>query len=432
MLKLFSIAAGKVDSTTGIISGVSVITAGVEAIGHGIYTDPKTLSEVQSCAISMRGGVQVKMDHWSGFGAIVGVLKNFRVELATEKSMGDAIGQCDCLRADLHLLKSHPAFEQICEMCEYMPESFGLSISFSGKSETIEGMDFARCSELYSVDLVDRPAANPNGLFSASVDLNKLSEVQNANKKFMQNPLTVIGDIVTARKTFAAADEIINPQLAKAGVLQLDVAGTPTATAEVPFLARLTAFSGLITQPEGRQREAELIATNSLIAGEKSVAEKNLSVATATVSGLQADKSNLSAKVVSLESAVQIMTAEKAQMRVQLDAALSEFSRVNGLHLSLNSEISKQGLAFNCLLDLRNEKGELLASTATQDEKLSAADRIPAADKLKAIGGAVNAAVAKTGVTFAGIPAAPIAAPKKEEATGRARFNSAVVGKIGK
>jgi hypothetical protein len=176
MLKLFSIYTGKVSKDTGIVSGVSVITSGVEAIGHGIYTDPTTLSQVKGCADSMRGGVQVKMNHGSGFDAIVGVLKNFRIELATEKSMGDKIGQCDCLRADLHLLKSHPLFDQICEMCDAMPESFGLSISFSGNADTIDEMDFARCTELYSVDLVEAPAANPNGLFNSKVDSKRFSE----------------------------------------------------------------------------------------------------------------------------------------------------------------------------------------------------------------------------------------------------------------
>jgi hypothetical protein len=31
----------------------------------------------------------------------------------------------------------------------------------------------ARCSEIYSADLVDTPAANPTGLFSAKVDSEK-------------------------------------------------------------------------------------------------------------------------------------------------------------------------------------------------------------------------------------------------------------------
>jgi hypothetical protein len=430
MLKLFSVAAGKVDTTTGVISGVSVITAGVEAIGHGIYTDPTTLTQVKACADAMRGGVQVKMDHWSGFGAIVGVLKNFRVELAKENSMGDAIGQCDCLRGDLHLLKSHPAFDQICEMCSAMPESFGLSITFSGQSETIDEMEFARCTELYSVDLVDRPAANPNGLFSAAVDLNKIAEAQNANKKFM-NPLTFISDVATARKTFAAIDEIINPQLAKAGVLQLDVAGTPTATSDCPLLARLTAFAGLITAPEGKQREAELIASNALIAGEADTAKKNLAVAIATIAGLQAETAKLSSENQSYKSAVQVITAEKAQMKVQVEAALSECARVDKVNLSQNVALSVKALAWNAQLDLCDTDKNPLPANASQLDRQAAAERIAFDAKLAAIGGAVNAAVARTQVSLAALPApgAAAVAGAKPEVKGRARFSSGVVVK---
>lgn len=167
MQKLFSIAGGSVDSEQGIISGVSVITGGVEALGHGVYIDATTLEQVKSSADKFSGGVRVKMDHWSGFTEIVGVLKNFRVEI------GDKF---NCLRADLYLLKKHPAYDQIIEMASSIPESFGLSIAFSGTSEEIDGLSFARCSELYSVDLVDQPAANPNGLFS-EVDLKELSDM---------------------------------------------------------------------------------------------------------------------------------------------------------------------------------------------------------------------------------------------------------------
>jgi hypothetical protein len=52
-----------------------------------------------------------------------------------------------------------------------MPDTFGLSISFTGEHEESDNdIVFARCTEIYSADLVDAPAANPTGLFSAKVD----------------------------------------------------------------------------------------------------------------------------------------------------------------------------------------------------------------------------------------------------------------------
>jgi hypothetical protein len=153
----FAALSGNIDSQAGIISDVSVITVG-EAKGHGMLIDAQTLMEVKQAAETYGGGLKVKTDHYSGFNEIVGVLKNFRID-------GDQ------LRADLHLLKNHDATPRILEMAELMPDTFGLSISFTGEHEESDGGTvFARCTEIYSADLVDAPAANPTGLFSAKVD----------------------------------------------------------------------------------------------------------------------------------------------------------------------------------------------------------------------------------------------------------------------
>ena len=148
-----------IDLAAGIIRGVSVITEG-PALGHGLRIDAQTLSTVHACATQFADGVRVKTDHGTGFEAIIGVLRDFRVDGAQ-------------LRADLHLIKSHPRFASIAEMAATMPGSFGLSISFSGQSQD----KAARCQELYSVDLVDRPAANPWGLFSIPVDFKPTPEM---------------------------------------------------------------------------------------------------------------------------------------------------------------------------------------------------------------------------------------------------------------
>ena len=146
-----SIAGSVVDD--GVLRGVSVITEG-EAKGHGVLIDSKTIETVKACADTHKDGVQVKIDHGTGFASIVGVLKNFRIEGPK-------------LLADLHLLKTHEDYATIVEIAQAMPSSVGLSISFSGAREEIDGKQYARCTELYSVDFVDQPAANPSGLFSA-------------------------------------------------------------------------------------------------------------------------------------------------------------------------------------------------------------------------------------------------------------------------
>jgi hypothetical protein len=153
----FAVLQGQIDAQAATISDVSVITVG-EAKGHGMLIDAQTLTEVKAAAETYAGGLKVKTDHYTGFNEIVGTLKNFRID-------GDQ------LRADLFLLKNHDATARILEMAELMPDTFGLSISFTGEHEESDNdIVFARCTEIYSADLVDAPAANPTGLFSAKVD----------------------------------------------------------------------------------------------------------------------------------------------------------------------------------------------------------------------------------------------------------------------
>ena len=149
--------AGAINTASASISGVSVITEG-DAIGHGVMIDGISLATVKTCAEEYAGGLKVKMNHGSGADSICGVLRNFRID-------GNQ------LRADLQLLKNHRDTPLILEMAETIAESFGLSISFSGSVEEIGESMFVRCLEIYSCDIVDQPAANPNGLFSVpSVD----------------------------------------------------------------------------------------------------------------------------------------------------------------------------------------------------------------------------------------------------------------------
>lgn len=154
LLSQFSAIATRqrIDADAGIIHGVSVITQG-EALGHGLFIDAITLSQVRETAGAYPGGLKVKVNHGKDLESIVGVLKNFAMDGAQ-------------LRADLHLLKNAEDRAKIIEMAQTMPESFGLSVAIANEPEEIEGKKYIRCAEIYSADLVDGPAANPGGLFS--------------------------------------------------------------------------------------------------------------------------------------------------------------------------------------------------------------------------------------------------------------------------
>lgn len=145
----------------GLVKGVSVISAG-EAKGHDLFIDEASLRGFLSAATARGpGGVQVKLEHSSGIDKIIGAIKNFRID-----------GQQ--LRGDMQLLKSHPFYQRATELIANQPQSFGLSVAFNFTAEEIGGRKFARPTYLWSVDLVDHPAANPGGLFSSSPNLDRL------------------------------------------------------------------------------------------------------------------------------------------------------------------------------------------------------------------------------------------------------------------
>jgi hypothetical protein len=185
----FAVLSGTIDAQAATITDVSVITIG-EAKGHGMLIDAQTLVEVKAAAETYAGGLKVKTDHYTGFNEIVGTLKNFRID-------GDQ------LRADLYLLKNHDATARILEMAELMPDTFGLSISFTGDHEESDNdIVFARCTEIYSADLVDAPAANPTGLFSAKVDSVKSDMDEKQFAEALASALAPINDKLSAFEAF--------------------------------------------------------------------------------------------------------------------------------------------------------------------------------------------------------------------------------------
>jgi hypothetical protein len=185
----FAVLQGQIDAQAATISDVSVITVG-EAKGHGLQIDAQTLVEVKAAAETYAGGLKVKTDHYTGFNEIVGTLKNFRID-------GDQ------LRADLFLLKNHDATARILEMAELMPDTFGLSISFTGEHEESDNdVVYARCAEIYSADLVDAPAANPTGLFSAKVDSEKKAMDEKQFAEALASALAPINDKLSAFEAF--------------------------------------------------------------------------------------------------------------------------------------------------------------------------------------------------------------------------------------
>jgi hypothetical protein len=167
----FAASTGAIDAEAGVIRGVSLITKG-PALGHGVMIDDKTLEQVKTAAEQYAGGLKVKLDHSGGAGDSVGDLDALRID--GEKLLGD-----------LHLLQNSPHRAYILEIAQRIPDTFGLSIAFSGPSEKSSDKltTLQRCSEIYSVDLVSEPAANPSGFFARKLKQLQTGEIEQPEAK---------------------------------------------------------------------------------------------------------------------------------------------------------------------------------------------------------------------------------------------------------
>ena len=152
-IQTFAAFQGKVSGNT--IIGVSLIQEG-PALGHGVFVDKRSLNKFKSLAIE-KGRVKAKLNHFSSVQDTVGYYENFRV------SKGK-------LLADLTLFDAHSGKEMLLEMINEIPSTFGVSLMFSADAPELDkesGNYMTRPRGLYSADLVDTPAANADGVFSA-------------------------------------------------------------------------------------------------------------------------------------------------------------------------------------------------------------------------------------------------------------------------
>jgi hypothetical protein len=235
----FAASAGIIDAQTGIIRGVSLITKG-PALGHGVMIDSTTLEQVKKAAEQYSGGLKVKLDHSGGAGDIVGYIDTLRIE--GEKLLGD-----------LHLLESSVHRAYILEIAERIPDTFGLSIAFSGPSEKSADKltTLQRCSEIYSVDLVSQPAANPDGFFSRKLALalgkNDPKASQKSEYAMTPEPVKTYADDIQAAimPLIARLDKIEAALASDAAVDAADATAMSAKTEVVQLAANAAALAAI-------------------------------------------------------------------------------------------------------------------------------------------------------------------------------------------
>lgn len=225
---------GVVDQQNAVLHGVALIHSELEADGHGLWIDRTLLTQLSELG-RQNGQVQCNIDHGSGSSNTIGFIDGFRID-----------GKV--LRGDLHLLKSHPETETLLEKAERMPKCVGLSAAFRGdpKGVTVGGKQCARAEKLLSFDLVTRPAAAPNGLFSAKDNANVDSRKNSVRSKTieLQNTMPaeptlqdVLAELQSMQQTIAQQGEM---QQNIIGHINQGVTGAPEAGEVDPaFLSAL-------------------------------------------------------------------------------------------------------------------------------------------------------------------------------------------------
>ena len=157
---------GTVDREKGAIFGVSVNTVG-EAKGHGVHLEQSFVERVAELGNAEKNGLKARFGHPSmcstALGTLLGRFRNFRVE--GEQVLADLF-----LSNSAKETPSGDLYNYVLGLAESESDMFGTSIVFTvGEEYQLENDDktYVTCEKLHACDVVDDPAANPDGLFSA-------------------------------------------------------------------------------------------------------------------------------------------------------------------------------------------------------------------------------------------------------------------------
>ena len=170
----------KVDREQGIIHGAYVNTEG-EALGHGVKLDSEFVSNVVRMGNEKKQGVKVRFGHpnmsSTALGTFLGRAKNFREGKTAD---GKAVAMADIFLSNS--AKDAPGgnlHEYTLKLAEEDSKAFGMSIVFKRGKEYVRDekgekkyefslkeneLPFIEIEELTAADMVDDPAANPDGI----------------------------------------------------------------------------------------------------------------------------------------------------------------------------------------------------------------------------------------------------------------------------
>lgn len=209
--------------------------------------------------------------------------------------------------------------------------------------------------------------------------------------------------ISKADSEIKAADSVIDAALTEAKINTLTVAGQSVAASKAPLADKISAVLALTKPGAATLEVSEVVASNDALSAQIDTVTAERDRLNAGNQSLTAENAKLQTDLAAQRASVANLTAANTELTVRHEAALRQVTDTAGKLTALNRMISEQCVAANCL-DLADDKGFALKADAMQEQKLEVADKIPAADKLKAYSGAVTAAISRTGVNITMIP----------------------------
>lgn len=224
-----------------------------------------------------------------------------------------------------------------------------------------------------------------------------------------------------------AAQAALDPMLAKAGIKEINIGGkvfhfdNAEEKGKIALAEQIKALAAL--SPATSTQDISLIIQDSENTAKLATeAQEKLETANTNVATLTREKLAAEEKLKTAENTIASMTRDNANLTNQLDAAIKQHGKALSEQNASKTALAAKCLAANCL-DLNGDDGKPLPNDATQESKMAAAMKLSYGDLFKAFNGAVNAAVAKVGVTFADIPSGkPSNVNDKKELKGRERF----------
>lgn len=386
-------APARVDREARTISGVSCAQA-VEALGHGMMLDDTSIAQLVAFGNKKKSGVKSRFTHpglsSDGLGKYLGRLKNFRQE--GDKAL-----------ADLHL--SELSFKSpggnlgdyVMDLADESPDSFGMSVVIdvqtvwpmedgSERKDDGEGrprgamtaIPVARIVDFVACDAVDEPAANRDGMFSASLwASNQLAEGAFTDIDEYLSELGIAPD-----KAFQFALKYFNARGVK---LQEFKSMENEEVKEVETSAELTTLQAQI---EAMQAQMAALA--------EAEAEAKLRAETLTKSLDEANKRNsdleIEARTKRFETLAKNWTGDKAG-HVEVLTELGEGSKAFQFYVQQQNAVVEQLDKGALFAELGNDKpGENLSAVdqleaiakrlQTEDPKLSAAQAMSKAAEL--------------------------------------------------